>query len=258
VISTSLAVLAILGIASHLFPTGVLTLSILLSPSLYFVYRDYKAFLALGPGGTPSTPAGYLKISILRLFAVKDPLLPPPVYPSLYPSTGYFSDQASFPRRTGSRPRVGGIAPHRQLDQKGTKETDKLQREQLLSFAAALNTHFRTAPSCFEKRGLSLYSTAAVNRTCNGEIAHLHDTEKSLHVTLHPADVAVVLAAAWGERHPLADGTWVGRYVPSGFVMVYAPRNEEEVRVVGRILRAAVWWVSGVRLEDGLEIRIAE
>ena len=48
---------------------------------------------------------------------------------------------------------------------------------------------------------------------------------------------------------------WKGRdgegraIVPSGFVLVYAPRNERELEVVGRIVGAAAWWVMGREIE---------
>ena len=38
----------------------------LLIRSLQFVYNDYHAFLALGPGGTPSTFPGYVRVSWVR------------------------------------------------------------------------------------------------------------------------------------------------------------------------------------------------
>jgi hypothetical protein len=53
----------------------------------------------------------------------------------------------------------------------------------------------------------------------------------------------VVLEAGWGERHPLARGGWFEKFVPEGFVMVYAPRGEEDVEVLVRIVRAGAWFV---------------
>ena len=75
------------------------------------------------------------------------------------------------------------------------------------------------------------------------------DQDSSLHMTLHPIDAALVIAAGWGERHPLA-----GRYIhgkrllPSGFIMVYAPCNEEDVDTILSIVKAGAWWVGGVDL----------
>lgn len=95
--------------------------------------------------------------------------------------------------------------------------------------------------------------------TCKGEVCHAHPSDGSLHLTLHPADVRVVLEKGWGQRHPMAreeEGCWwwalVKRWysaVPAGFVMVYAPRDEEEVAVVLEIVRAAVGWISGKGLK---------
>lgn len=77
----------------------------------------------------------------------------------------------------------------------------------------------------------------------------MHASDKSLHMNLHPADAKVVLEKGWGQRHPLAKGGWLGKYVPREFVLVYAPRNREECEVVARIVGAAAWWVMGERVE---------
>jgi len=71
------------------------------------------------------------------------------------------------------------------------------------------------------------------------EIAHIHDADGSLHMIISPGDAKMVVEKAWGERHPLS-GRAGG--VPITYTMIYAPRTEEEVKVQGRILRAAVWY----------------
>lgn len=70
-----------------------------------------------------------------------------------------------------------------------------------------------------------------------------------MHMTLHGLDAAHVIATGWGERHPLA-GCYIHgkRLLPSGFVMVYAPRDESEIPTVMEIVKAAGWWVGGVDL----------
>lgn len=72
---------------------------------------------------------------------------------------------------------------------------------------------------------------------------HVHPSDGSMHMTLHPADANTVLEAEWGERHPLA-GVFNDRLLPSGFIMLYAPQNDEEIEVVFRVIRAACWFVS--------------
>lgn len=66
-----------------------------------------------------------------------------------------------------------------------------------------------------------------------------------MHLTLHPADAKAAVEKGWAEMHPLARGGWFEQFVPAGFLMVYAPRDEAEVEVVMRIVRAAAWWVGG-------------
>ncbi|KAH0558582.1 hypothetical protein GP486_004761 [Trichoglossum hirsutum] len=224
----------------------------LLGPLCYFIYQDYASFLNLGPGGTPSTFLGYLRITFLRLFALRNPHIPAPIPAVLRPQSGYMTPQraAKLPKRAGVRPKVTGIAPHRQITQKGTLANFAELSQSVRALAAAHATRLALGTSCFEKHGTGLFSLNPVNRTCNGEICHAHPSDGSLHLTLHPADARVVLEKCWGERHPLARGGWCTRFVPSGFVMVYAPRDAEELKVVMEIIRAAVWWVSGWALED--------
>ena len=67
-----------------------------------------------------------------------------------------------------------------------------------------------------------------------------------MHMTLHPADANLMIEKGWGERQPLARGGWCRKFVPREFMLIYAPRDEEEVEVVARIIAAGIWWVSGV------------
>ena len=78
-------------------------------------------------------------------------------------------------------------------------------------------------------------------------------------MNLHPDDAKVVLENGWGERHPLSKGGWMKKYVPREFVMVYAPRNAEELDVVCRIIEAAGFWVTGQRFEmNGEKVFVLE
>ncbi|KAI9764005.1 MAG: hypothetical protein M1840_008953 [Geoglossum simile] len=223
----------------------------LLAPLFYFVYQDYASFLNLGPGGTPSTFLGYLRITFLRLFALRNPYIPALIPAVLRPQLGYLTPERAtkLPKRAGTRPKVTGIAPHRQITQKGTPANFVELSRAVRGLAATHATRLALGTSCFEKHGTGLFSLNPVNRTCNGEICHAHPSDGSLHLTLHPADARVVLEKCWGERHPLARGGWCTRFVPSGFLMVYAPRDAEELNAVTEIIKAAVWWVSGWALE---------
>ncbi|TID21505.1 hypothetical protein E6O75_ATG04900 [Venturia nashicola] len=214
----------------------------------HIIRSDYDAFCALGPGGTPSTFPGYLRIKFLGLFALRNPYIPPAI-PSAINRTPYLT---KLPRRAGARPIVRGIAPHRQIDQ---KISSRLFEELLARISQLGVTHkgLRNGTSCLEKHGPGLFAQTPVNRTrhCYDEIMHAHPSDGSMHLCIHPADAALVLSQAWGERHPLSKGGWLERFVPPGFVMVYAPRNEEEVEIIMRIVKAACWWVGNVDV-DGL------
>ncbi|KAL3470608.1 hypothetical protein BJX99DRAFT_264079 [Aspergillus californicus] len=231
--------------------------------AVHFIRKDYHAFIALGPGGTPSTPAGYLRICILRLVTLRNPFSPPSIPATLYPKTGYLT-RHTLPQRTGPRPIVVGIAPQRQLSQKASPAVYDALASEIRRFAHTHPNTLYTSTSCFEKHSTGIFyhlpdpipqqhqKKRPHNHriTCNGEVCHSHPSDGSLHLTLHPADVKLVLERGWGQRHPLArdDWWWVTRIVPSGFVMIYAPRNEEEIKVVGEIIRGAAWWVSGKEL----------
>jgi hypothetical protein len=266
-------------------------------PLLRAVLADYRAFLSLGPGGTPSTPAGYLRIKFLGLFALKDPLAPPNPLPAAAQSAGgRLARAGALPTRRGARPEVRGIAPHRQTDQRAPPGAFAALAAALAAAAARRPARLVLGTSCLEGHGPGLFARAApppppaaggeaepencskprpvsvlgalaarawggggggvarqgarATPRCPAEVVHAHPSDGSLHLTLHPADAAAVIGAGWGERHPLGSGGWLSWFVPAGFILVYAPRDEGEVRVAMRIVAAAVWWVGGFAVED--------
>lgn len=163
----------------------------ILFPAYRFVLHDYQKFLDLGPGGTPSTFLGYLRVSCLRLFAIKNPFIPPSITATTLPQAGYL---VRLPRRPGPRPIVAGIAPHRQTNQKGPPHLHAALSRALHNFAGTYPNLLRKGNSCFEKHGLALFlltrpehlaptiephpGLTHVNPTCldTAEICHLHAT----------------------------------------------------------------------------------
>lgn len=248
----------------------------LLLPILFPLYRyvsnDYQAFLSLGPGGTPANFNGYLRVTFLRIFFARSDIYVPPVLdPTEFPANGYLQH---LPYRLGQRPRVAGIAPHRQTTQKGTPQMQFALAMAITNLEAANPDLLSTGISCFEHHNLGLFfsprpghhthvsaatfiqsaveprptSLAPLNPTCGqpAEITHMHTIDSSMHLTLHPSDAALVISHGWGERHPLAGR---GPWVPKGFVMVYAPRGRDEADVLMEIVKAGAWWVGGVELK---------
>jgi len=221
------------------------TVLAVLLPAMLSLWHDYLAFLSLGPGGTPSTFPGFLRIKLLGYFALHNPYEPAPSPRRLAGVAGHL--HAPLPKRLSPRPCTRGIAPHRQITQKATRADFARLSAGLEALAAGSGSAWEVGTSCFEKHGMGLFSKspAPLRRRCGREICHAHPSDGSMHMTLHPADVRAVLEAGWGERHPIARGGWFERFVPGGFVMVYAPRDQEEVETVLEIVRAAAWFVGG-------------
>jgi hypothetical protein len=44
-----------------------------------------------------------------------------------------------------------------------------------------------------------------------------------------------MIERGWSERHPLS-----GKVLPEEYLMIYAPRDDEELSVVGHIILAAI------------------
>lgn len=180
----------------YLFYVGVI-LSIFL-PIYRFVHRDYHDFLSLGPGGTPSTFAGYLRVSYLRLFTLKDPFTPPAASPTTLPASGYL---LCLPRRPETRPRVAGIAPHRQTNQIPSPQVHGALRAALHSFAGVYPTLLRKGNSCFEKHGLALFMTSCLETKAahmippllpHGKTSQLGPATSPIHLNPTCADTAEI------------------------------------------------------------------
>lgn len=83
---------------------------------LIWCIKDYRAFLALGPGGVPYNIFGWAAITILvRPFALSEK---DATWTGDYPSEGSHQDILDLPPRKYGRAKLAGIAPHRQMTQK--------------------------------------------------------------------------------------------------------------------------------------------
>ena len=105
----------------HAIKTILLFVAIAVTlPLMLNFFQQYLAYLALGPGGTPATVLGFLKVKVLGLFAVSNPYLPATLPTKSGCKSGYLKENG-LQARTGERPEVRGIAPQRQVTQKVTK-----------------------------------------------------------------------------------------------------------------------------------------
>ncbi|KAI5466383.1 hypothetical protein BGZ63DRAFT_502327 [Mariannaea sp. PMI_226] len=217
-----------------------------LVPIVLLVHNDYQNFLNLGPGGSSPTFRGYMIITWFRLWCLRDPFTAPKPDPSRVPTSGILS-RHNLPYRTGPLPVVAGIAPQRQLDQHGSRHCYRALRRAMTGLANRYPEKFSAGTSCLEKHGLALFARHPLQTNCQGEIFHLHDSDHSMHMCLHPDDIKEVLAKGWGQRHPLSrKSPFVKTPVTPYFVMIYAPRgkkflHDQELQVICNIIEAAIW-----------------
>ena len=123
-----------------------LTLAMLLPIFLAFHLR-YLQYLSLGPGGTPATFLGFLKIQALGMFAVTDPYHVNYALARSKSPTGYLR---GLPKRKGAPPEVRGIAPQRQVTQKAGEMLLRKLGAQIERMALENDT-ILAGTSCFEK-----------------------------------------------------------------------------------------------------------
>ena len=172
--------------------------------------------------------------------------------PSSLSTTGpAYLTSPPIPSRAGARPRImPRILPQRQRPEPVPTAT----RERLASLMRTLqgahpdllevrpsHTEGKSTDGLYARQDVPTLNPVADDRVLQREIAHAHPVDNSLHVWLSDRDARAVIEAGWGQRFPLT-------FVQSGWVMVYAPREEAEVDIVERIVRAGVAWVTGVEI----------
>lgn len=235
-------------------------------------HASYRGYIALGKGGLPHNVLGWLIQGVAQLVAKWDTRsVAPFAQPKNRRTLGEagsrtFLGRVVVPERrvgdgtttSGGRPTVPGyVAPQRQIDQLVEGETKMRERmEQFLEDVVAANTGVLVMkPSALEGVGtpalwLNTVAAAASSSSSSnelpafmkglkGETAHVHP-ECSSHVTLSMADAEEVVRKGWAERHKLSG---VGSYLPWTYLLVYAPRDDDEFEVWKGIIKAGVRFV---------------
>jgi hypothetical protein len=184
--------------------------------------RDYRQWRSLGDGGVPGNAFGYAVVCALRLLK-REPL-------SARPYAAFAGKQFNnswitvLPPRSGPRPSIDPHPiPQRQVDQRG-QHTLIEHTQQLFDSVVAANSRLHFAPSGFETRhqAVTLLAADSANRV------------------VRRAKATKVLNAGWGERHALAG---LGP-LPLTYLMIYAPRCDDELAVLGDLLDAAIAYMS--------------
>lgn len=219
-----------------------------------WVIRDYYAWTAFGTGGTPATPAGYwrmTKIRIARAFA-KDDLADGRSLSVIGPK--YLA--IDLPDRNAAK-RARPVSMARTMPQRQVPSATPLAEDVRAAvhalpekYCAQLPDRLRLDRSHTEGRSTdAIYAKAdcpgrkkgAQDRILKDEIAHVHPAENSLHVWLSEPDARAVVAAGWGERFPLT-------FVHPGWVFVYAPESMDDVRVIEEIVKAGIAHLTGEKV----------
>ncbi|KAK3994291.1 hypothetical protein QBC44DRAFT_322979 [Cladorrhinum sp. PSN332] len=222
-------------------------------------YGEYRDLIQ--PGKKP-TVMGWFRITALVKLARVNVFKPPRLKPDEEPYRGRLF---SLKKRKGPRPTVKKAAPTRQADQKASPAMFYRLAHLLRMYQFADAQTLQIKMSLLEDGIQALFwnlgerSSGAINQReeWGGEIAHVHATDGSLHLLLHPEDVKTVIDAGWGERHPLcANNKRLFRFlyhglrekplpVPEGWTLIYAPRNNNELDTIRPIITAAIWYATG-------------
>lgn len=139
-------------------------------------------------------------------------------------------------RRNGVKPTTSLGMPHQQLDQQPDEQRVRTALAQRV-FALPGVVEEPSGISVPGARALVLTTEMARGSAdafmVGREFAHLHPPpDQSLHMAL-PRDIAqAAIDAGWAEPHPLA----ARMRGPSITVMVFAPRTDDEVDVVARLV----------------------
>ncbi|MEO0404230.1 MAG: hypothetical protein AAF193_05115 [Bacteroidota bacterium] len=151
----------------------------------------------------------------------------------------------NMPNRNGEKPATTDTNPHTQLNQ---QPMDLVFINELSEWAFQL-TKINRRPSAVSVPGaMAMWMEEEHSCTkCNAfmvgtEFAHFHPhPDYSLHLGLPKKDAEAMISKGWGEWHPLiARG-----FLPPNIVMLYAPRNEEEMEVAKIILNRSYEFAQG-------------
>jgi hypothetical protein len=144
-----------------------------------------------------------------------------------------------LPTRRGPRPETIGPRPHAQVSQQSPPEI----HGQIVARALELPGVSRADSLVSVPGAIAFVLDEAMAGgppeafQAQREFAHLHPEEDgSLHMTLPPDVAAEAYEKGWGEPHP-----W------SGTPLIFGPRDEDELDVVVRLLRASYEYAAGPR-----------
>lgn len=151
----------------------------------------------------------------------------------------------NMPLRQGVRPATTNTNPHTQLNQ---QPEDISYVGHLQSWAFELS-NIEQKPSLVSVPGaIAMFMDREHScKSCNAfmadtEFAHFHPhPDYSLHLGLPRKEAEAIIEKGWGEWHPLIQRG----ILPPNIIMLYAPRNQEELDVAKFILGLSYSFAKG-------------
>lgn len=157
------------------------------------------------------------------------------------------SNTLSLTVRSGEKPETTSRLPHSQLTQHGPDHIIEKLHAWCFSLSGVANEP--SGISVPGARALILHDSINCNHEAfmiGREFAHIHPhpDNGSMHVKLPREDALQVTEKGWGEDHYLVTQ---GHY-PIGLVMVFSPRDVDELEIVKAIVKKSYEYATGQSL----------
>lgn len=154
----------------------------------------------------------------------------------------------NLPNRAGPAPQTQGHLPHSQLTQHGPD--DIVEELHAWCFSLPNINNEDSGISVPGSRALVLQEGVEGNAQAfmiGREFAHIHPKPDngSMHLVLPADEVETLKRTGWGEDHYLVtQGKWT-----RGLVMVFSPRDEDELGVVKQIVARSYEFATGQSID---------
>ncbi|KAL7922849.1 hypothetical protein ACQKWADRAFT_320522 [Trichoderma austrokoningii] len=228
------------------------TSAVAIVPLAALAIPSYRGYIDLGPGGFPHNAYGWLLQESLRPLSLSSTidlgLFQKPGVSALYEPHGNTRFlQEPLAQRQGNRPAIPNyVAPQRQATEQGDATLVTRMNDHLRELSSRHPEKLAVKASGLESKEFwALFLTSSplpkyLEKGTKGEIVHVHG-EASSHLVLSLADAKEAMVKGWAEFHPLSGV--MGR-LPLPYVMIYAPRDEEEFGQWAKFVDAAVAFTS--------------
>lgn len=153
-----------------------------------------------------------------------------------------------LPKRPGPRPATTPTNPHVQLEQNAPVELQAQLRDHALSLPGVRRGESRiSVPGTIAFFLDEPVESPTIPDILGGEWGHIHpEYDGSLHVNVSTELADALIAAGWAEYHCLVPPG----IVPPIVVMLYGPRDDEDLRVCSAMVEEAYLAAGGKRTDD--------